>query len=193
MTAVAADQGASGRPRPSPQRIVIRDPVEADLPAIVAIFNAAIRGRISTAQLEEVSVEQRLPWFHDHSPDAHPLWVAEREDRIAGWLSFHSFKKRSAYDRTAEISVYVDEQFRRTGVGRTLLEQAIARAPTLRLSALLGCIFAHNEASLRLFENAGFERWGCLPRVARVDEIERDVVILGRQVTASDARELTPL
>lgn len=183
MTAVAGDKGTPGGPLPSPEPILIRDAVEADLPAIVAIYNAAIRGRISTAQLEEVSVEQRLPWFHDHSPDSHPLWIAERDGRTAGWLSFHSFKKRSAYGRTAEISVYVDEQFRRTGVGRTLLEQAIARAPTLRLSALLGCIFAHNEASLRLFEKAGFERWGCLPRVARVDEIERDVVILGMQAT----------
>jgi L-amino acid N-acyltransferase YncA len=185
MTAVAADKGASGGPRPSSERLVIRDAVEADLPAIVAIYNAAIRGRISTAQLEEVSVEQRLPWFQKHSPGTLPLWIAERDGRIAGWLSFHAFKKRSAYGRTAEISVYVHEQFQRAGVGRTLLEQATARAPALQLSALVGCIFAHNEASLRLFENAGFERWGYLPRVARVDEIERDIVILGINVAAA--------
>jgi len=182
MTPAVADQKkVDDRPRPIPA-LIIRDATEADLPAIVEIYNAAIRGRTSTAQLEEVSVEQQLPWFHEHSAGAHPLWIAERDGRVAGWLSFQSFKRRSAYRGTAEVSVYVHEQFRRAGVGRTLLEKAIARAPNLRLSALIGSIFAHNEASLRLFEQAGLERWGILRRVAKVDGIEHDVVIMGRQV-----------
>jgi phosphinothricin acetyltransferase len=33
-----------------------------------------------------------------------------------------------------------------------------------------------------LFEQLGFERWGLLPRIARLDEIERDLAIMGRQV-----------
>jgi len=40
-------------------------------------------------------------------------------------------------------------------------------------------IFAHNEPSRQLVERAGFVRWGLLPRVAELDGIERDVVILG--------------
>lgn len=54
----------------------------------------------------------------------------------------------------------------------------------ISLSALLGCIFAHNQPSLQLFEHAGFERWGFLPRIARVDGLERGVVIMGRHVPA---------
>ena len=182
MTAAVADKKkVDDRPRPIPA-LTIRDAAQADLPAIVEIYNAAIRGRISTAQLEEVSVEQHLQWFREHSTGAHPLWIAEREGCVAGWLSFQPFKKRSAYRGTAEIGVYVHEQLRRAGVGRTLLEKAIAQAPSLRLSALVGSIFAHNEASLRLFEQAGFERWGVLRRVAKVDGLEHDVVIMGRQV-----------
>ena len=57
--------------------MIIRDALEADLPAIVEIYNEAIRGRISTAQLDEVSVEQRRPWFHAHLAKSYPLWVAE--------------------------------------------------------------------------------------------------------------------
>jgi phosphinothricin acetyltransferase len=182
MTAAAADQNtAEDRKSPLPAPI-IRDAVEADLVAIVEIYNAAIRGRISTAQLDEVSVAQQLPWFREHSAGTHPLWVAEREGRVAGWFSFQPFKKRSAYRSTAEISVYVHEQFRRTGVGQALLDNAIARAPGLGLNALVGSIFAHNEASLRLFEHAGFERWGVLRQVAKVDGIGHNVVIMGRQV-----------
>ena len=164
--------------------MIIRDAVEADLPAIVEIYNEAIRGRISTAQLDPVSVEDRLPWFREHSAASHPLWVAENEGQIAGWLSFQSFITRCAYRGTAEISVYVSGKHRRAGVGRALLEKAIAHSPSLEINALVGCIFGHNEPSLRLFERLGFERWGLLPRIARVDEVERDLVMVGRHVSA---------
>lgn len=184
MSAAVADKNKLESPQRSRPALIIRDAVESDLAAIVGIYNAAIRGRISTAQLEEVSVEQRLPWFREHSAGTHPLWLAEREGRVAGWLSFQPFKKRSAYRKTAEVSVYVHEQFRRTGVGRTLLEKAIARAASLKFSALIGCVFGHNDPSLRLFERAGFERWGVLPRIAQVESIERDLVIMGRPVSA---------
>lgn len=182
MTAVAANSNTVGGQRPPLQSMIIRDALEADLPAIVGIYNAAIRGRISTAQLDPVSVEERLPWLREHSPESHPLWVAEIDEQLAGWLSFHPFITRCAYRGTAEISVYVDESFRRGGVGQALLEKAIAHAPRLKLTALVGCIFAHNKSSLRLFERLGFERWGFLPRIARVDGIERDLVISGRHI-----------
>ena len=162
--------------------MTIRDALEADLPAIVEIYNEAIRGRISTAQLEEVSGAERLSWFQQHSAKTHPLWVAEVDDQIAGWFSFHFFIKRAAYRATAEISVYVSKKFRGAGVGQTLLKKAIAHSSSLGLTALVGYVFDHNEPSIRLFERMGFERWGFLPRVARVDGVERGVVIMGRHV-----------
>ena len=162
--------------------MIIRDALEADLPAIVEIYNEAIRGRISTAQLDAVSVAERRPWFKAHSATSHPLWVAEIDREIAGWFSFHPFIKRAAYRGTAEISVYVSEKFRRRGVGKALLEKAIADSPALKLSALVGYIFEHNEPSVHLFERMGFERWGLLPRVATVDGVERSVAIMGRHV-----------
>jgi phosphinothricin acetyltransferase len=162
--------------------MIIRDASEADLPAIVEIYNEGIRGRVSTAQLEEVSVEQRRLWFHEHSADVHPLWVAEVDGEIAGWFSFHPYIQRAGYRATGEVSVYVTRKFRRRGIGQALLAKAIADAPQLEFTALIGNVFAHNEPSLRLFERAGFERWGLLPRVARVDGVQRDVVIVGRHV-----------
>jgi phosphinothricin acetyltransferase len=182
MTVVANPTKPGGH-RPPLQEAIMRDAVEADLSAIVEIYNAAIRGRISTAQLEAVSVEERLPWFREHSAESHPLWVAAIDNQIAGWLSFHPYIRRGAYRGTAEIGVCVRESFRRAGVGGTFLEKAIAHAPALGISALVGCIFGHNESSLRLFERFGFERWGFLPRIARVDGVERDLVIMGRHIS----------
>jgi phosphinothricin acetyltransferase len=162
--------------------MIIRDALEADLPAIIEIYNAATATRRSTALLGPVSVEDRLPWFHRHSPDQFPLWAAEIESQIAGWLSFHEFIRRPAYNGAAEISVYVHENFRRRGIGRALLEKATADAPRLKTRALVGYVLGHNEVSLRLFEQAGFERWGCLPRIAKFEASERDLVIVGRHV-----------
>jgi phosphinothricin acetyltransferase len=162
--------------------MTIRDAVEGDLPAIVEIYNAAIATRMSTALLEPVLVEERLPWFRRHSPERFPLWVAESEQQIAGWLSFHEFIPRPAYGGAAEISIYVHQMFRRRGIGRALLLKAIADAPRLKTRALLGYVLGHNEASLALFEQAGFERWGRLPRIAQFEQVERDLVIVGRHM-----------
>ena len=39
--------------------------------------------------------------------------------------------------------------------------------------------FAHNEASVKMFESFGFEGWAHFPRVAELDDVERDPVVLG--------------
>jgi phosphinothricin acetyltransferase len=153
-----------------------------DLPRIVAIYNATIASRMVTADLEPVSVASREAWFHEHRSDFRPLWVAENCGEINGWLSFSRFYARAAYDKTAEVSVYIDERARRTGIATYLLEQAIGHAPNIKIDTLIGFIFGHNQPSLNLFEKFGFARWGYLPAVTSLDGIERDVVIVGRKV-----------
>jgi phosphinothricin acetyltransferase len=153
-----------------------------DLAQIVEIYNATIPSRQVTADTEPVSVESRVGWFEDHKPGFRPLWVVEVEGRIAAWLSFSSFYGRPAYNKTVELSVYVHASFRNRGLGSYLLAQALRQAPSIGVNTLLGFIFGHNEPSLRLFENFHFTRWGELPKVATLDGIERDVVIVGRRV-----------
>ena len=164
------------------EEMKIRDAVETDLPAIIKIYNAAIATRIATAQLEPVTFEGRRDWLKQHSSDQHPFWVLEIDCSVAGWLTLKPFLPRRAYRGTAEVSLYVDEKFRRRGIARTLLGEAIVRGPSLEINAMVGLIFAHNKPSLKLFEQLGFEKWGLLPRVARLDQVERDLTIMGRHV-----------
>ncbi len=154
-----------------------------DLPRIVEIYNATIASRQVTGDLDPISIESRLPWFHAHQPESRPLWVAEVEGRVIGWLSFSDFYGRPAYCKTAEISLYVDEPVRRCGWGSYLLGEAIAHAPALQINRLLAFIFGHNLSSLALFKKLGFESWGLLPGVASLDQVERDLIILGRKVS----------
>jgi phosphinothricin acetyltransferase len=162
--------------------MVIRDAVGNDLAAIVAIYNSTVPTQIVTADFEPVTVESRLPWFASHTPDDRPLWVMEIDNTVAGWLGFQSFYGRPAYKETVELSLYVSPDFRRRGIGRSLLEKAIEASPTLRITTLLGFIFAGNRPSLKLFEQYGFEQWGYLPRVAKFETSEQDLVIVGKKV-----------
>lgn len=160
----------------------IRHATQADLPAIVAIYNAAIPGRLATADTAAVSVDDRREWFAAFDPASRPIWIAESGGQMAGWLGLRSFYGRPAYHRTVEVAVYVAPGFERRGIARALLANAIDAAPALGIATVLAFVFGHNEASLALFGQAGFGEWGALPRVAELDGIERDVVILGRRL-----------
>lgn len=152
-----------------------------DLARIVEIYNATIPSRMVTADLEPIAVESRVRWFDEHT-GRRPLCVVEREERVAAWLSFSPFYGRPAYDRTAELSIYIAEESRRLGLGSYLMGQALSHAPALGVDTVLGFVFGHNQPSLSLLDKFGFQRWGLLPRVAVLDGVERDVVILGRRV-----------
>ena len=60
--------------------------------------------------------------------------------------------------------------------------ERLVHAPTLGVDTLLGFIFGHNQPSLALFRRFGFQRWGELPKVAVLDGVERDLIIVGRRV-----------
>lgn len=155
----------------------------ADLPVIVAIYNSTIASRQVTADTEPISVESRLPWFHDHTPERRPLWVVEGEDgTVMAWLSFSNFYGRPAYSGTAELSIYVAETARGKGLGRYLLQEAINFAPRIKIHTVLGFIFGHNTPSLNLFAGFNFEIWANMPRVANLDGIERDLLIMGKRI-----------
>lgn len=158
----------------------IRDAVEGDLPEIVSIYNSTIPERMVSADTEPISVESRIGWFREHIPESRPLWIAEDEGEVIGWLSLSDFYDgRPAYHATVEIGIYIKEGYRGEGLGRRLLGEAIRRAPSLGIRTLTAGVFAHNEPSLRLFESFGFERWAHYPRVAELDGVERDLVVLG--------------
>ncbi len=162
----------------------IREAQENDLEAIVQIYNAAIPDRIATADLEPVSVFSQRSWFFSHNSESHPIWVIEnlnedQNSQILGWLSLQPFYGRIAYHKTAEVSIYIDPDFQNQALGKLLLAHAIENSPSLGISTLLGFIFGHNQPSLKVFKHFGFTQWGFLPKVAELDQVERDLAILG--------------
>lgn len=165
------------------ENLIIRDAEKNDLPAIVDIYNSTIASRMVTADTEPITVQSWEPWFRGHNPASRPLWVVLDQKKICGWISFQSFYGRPAYHATAEISIYIHQDFRGKKLGQYLMQKAIDACPQLEIKTLLGFIFAHNEPSLKLFYRLGFAKWAHLPNIAELDGIERDLIILGKRVT----------
>jgi phosphinothricin acetyltransferase len=67
-------------------------------------------------------------------------------------------------------------------LGKQILQYCIDNAPKLGIKTLFGFIFPHNEASLKLFRRFGFEDWGTLPNIAKLDGQEYGVKILGKRI-----------
>lgn len=153
-----------------------------DLPKIVEIYNSTIPSRMVTADTEPITVESRLNWFKEHDPSIRPLMIILLNEQTVGWMSFQSFYGRPAYQATVEISIYINENFRGKKIGQTAIQKAIEISPSLGITTLLGFIFAHNKPSLGLFKKFGFEKWAHMPKIAVLDGIERDLVIVGKRL-----------
>jgi len=160
-----------------------RDATPEDLPLIVHIYNSTVPGRMVTADTEAVTVESKRTWFLSHQPASRPIWMVENEGQTVGWVSFRDFYGRPAYRATAEISIYLHPDHRGRKLGKEILQYSISQCPRLGVRQLLGFIFAHNIPSIKLFEQAGFTRWGLLPDVAVMDNQSYSLSIYGLTIS----------
>lgn len=155
----------------------------ADLPEIVAIYNSTVSSRQATADLSPVSVNSRMMWFDAHRRAHRPLYVlCDAARQVAAWSALSDYYPREAYRISAEISVYVHQDFRRQGLGQYVLVKMMEKAAKIGIRNLIAVIFAHNAASIALFAQAGFTLWGTLPQVCDMEDFEADVVILGKRI-----------
>jgi len=140
-------------------RIVVRDAIKSDLPALLEIYNHAVRTSPATFDLAPQTLAQRRRWFSGHK-GPHPLVVAERGGAVVGYASLSEFRDKPGYSRSAEDSVYVHPEFQGKGIGMLLLREIIARATKLGYHTIIAGIVPPNEASFRLHKRLGFERVG---------------------------------
>ncbi|MGK2910367.1 MAG: N-acetyltransferase family protein [Sphingobium sp.] len=163
--------------------IAIRLAVEADLPAIVAIYNESIPGGWSTADTKPITVADRLEWFRKFDPARRPIWVAEDAGTVVGTVYLSSFyHDRPAYSATAEVSVYVALSHRKMGLGMRLKRFAIEQCPKLGVTTLMSFYFEHNQATARINEQLGFVTMGHLTEIADVGGVKRGLIIAGLRI-----------
>ena len=157
-----------------------RPATRADLPGILAIYNASIPAHMSTADLSPQQLPARQAWWDQRDHATRPVLVMEESGRVIAWGAFTNFKDRAAYAPTAEVSVYVDPSAVGRGVGRTMLDALLARTTECGIDRVIALCFAHNEASVRLFGSRGFTEWGRIPDACDMHGVRRTVVMLGK-------------
>ena len=111
-----------------PAHLTLRDAHPDDVPAILDIYNEAVRNTTATYDHEEVTLEARQAWFAAKRAAGWPVLVAEDAGEVVGWATFGPFREKAGYALTAEHSVYVRHDQRGAGVGHALMNALIERA-----------------------------------------------------------------
>lgn len=166
----------------------IRNATEADLPAIVDIYNQSIPAGWSTADTQPIAAVDRIEWFRKFDPARRPIWVAEVNGQVVATAYLSSFYAgRPAYDATAEVSVYIATDAQRQGIGRRLKKFVIDECPRLGVTTLLSMHFDHNEATRRINDSLGFQQMGHLTEIAVVQGRKRGLVISAIRIPLKNA------
>ena len=139
----------------------LRDTVDADLPAITAIYADEVLHGTATFELDppdETEMASRLAGVRKLDL---PWLTAEADGQLLGYAYLSPFRLRPAYRYCVELSVYIAPGARGRGVGRMLMEALIARARALGLRHLIGAIGdSANAGSIALHKAAGFREAG---------------------------------
>jgi L-amino acid N-acyltransferase YncA len=155
--------------------LAIRDLRPLDWQEVVEIYAEGIATGVATFEVAPPSWER---WDAAH-PEIRVVAVVD--ERIAGFCALAPVSGRRCYRGVAEESVYVASWAQGRGVGRALLDDAIARSEAAGIWTLEAGIFPENKPSLRLHLGCGFRLVGVRERLGEADEVWRDVLLLERR------------
>ena len=154
---------------------MIRELRSDDWPAVRAIYEEGIRGGDATFETETPSWER---WDAAH---AELRFVAERDGSVVGWAALSPASARHCYRGVGEVSVYVAEAARGSGLGRELLDRLVELSEQSGYWTLTAGVFPENQASLRLHKSCGFREVGFRERLGELSGVWRDVILLERR------------
>jgi len=144
----------------------ILDATEDDLPAILAIYNDAVRNTTAIWNEVEGDLCARRAWMQDRHAKGFPVLVAkDTHGVVLGYASYGDWRSWAGYRHTVEHSVYVQADARGQGVGRDLLAALIARAKETGKHVMVAGIEASNVPSIHLHQSLGFHEAGRLREV----------------------------
>ncbi len=70
----------------------------------------------------------------------YPYLVVCRNEKVMGYAYAHAFVGRAAYDRSVELTIYLDHEVRKCGMGRLLYETLEKRLKAMGKLNLYACI-----------------------------------------------------
>ena len=143
--------------------IQVREALASDLPTINDIYNEYIIHTTITFDEEPWSLQQREQWFSQYTHGPHTVLVAANEGLVVGFAYTSPFRYKSAFQRSAEVTIYTHKEAPK-GLG-TRLYRALILAVEEHFHRLYAMITLPNEKSLALHAKFGFRAVGNLDDV----------------------------
>ena len=163
-------------PEDLPADVTTRPVTDEDMTAVLAIYEEGLATRNATFETRVPTAKQlRAKWLPGMA------WVAELKGEVVGWTAVIPISGRDCYAGVGETSVYVTEAARGRGVGKALLYTQVMEADKAGLWTLQTSIFPENRASLALHHSAGYRTLAVRTRIAQLDGVWRDTVLLERR------------
>ena len=156
--------------------LVIEEMAPAHWQQVRQIYQEGIGTGLATFETRPSSWEK---WDQGHLPFAR--LVALSDGGVKGWAALGAVSLRPAYSGVAEVSVYVGAIWRGQGVGSLLLEKLVAESEKNAIWTLQASIFLENESSIKLHRRFGFRHVGIRRRIAKLNGVWRDTVLLERR------------
>lgn len=135
-----------------------------DASQIAEIYNHYVLETTISFETEAVSEHEMRARIADISSH-YPYFVIEKNGRISGYCYAHEWKRRNAYQYTLETTLYLHPEAKGQGLGTLLMNALTEACRQAGFRALVACITADNEPSIRLHEKLGFTRASFFPAV----------------------------
>lgn len=154
---------------------------EQDLSEVKNIYDWYIVNSTATFHTEPIQIEQFKEFIYvNHS--LYKSYLIFTDNEIAGYCFLTNYKKRQAYDRTAEVTIYLKPAFCNKGIGKITLKHLEIKAKENRLKNLIGIISGDNEGSIALFEKSGFEKCAHFKNIGEKFNKILDVVAFQKEI-----------
>ncbi len=150
----------------SSNKLIIRTASAKDAPALLSIYAPYVEHTAITFEYEVPSLDefrQRVL----HTLQQYPYLIAERAGRIIGYAYASPFHPRAAYQWAVETSIYVDQNEKRSGVGKALyisLEKVLKAQNITNLNACIASPRVDDEYltrnSIQFHEHLGYSMVG---------------------------------
>jgi L-amino acid N-acyltransferase YncA len=154
---------------------------ERDFEIIKEIYDFYIENSTATYYTEKISIEE-LKAFTPCGDKKYKSYMILAGSEVCGFCYFAQYKKRQAYDRTAEVSIYLKPDAIGKGIGNAALLQLENAARESGIAVLIGIISGDNGNSIRLFEKNGYEKCGHLKKIGEKFSRVLDVVFYQKMV-----------
>jgi phosphinothricin acetyltransferase len=159
----------------------IRAATAADIPAITAIYDQAVRHGTASFELEPPDAAEMARRRQTLVDGGFPYLVAEADGTVAGYAYAGPYRPRPAYRWSVEDSVYVAPALQRRGVGRVLLDRLIAEAEQRGFRQMIAVIGDSAQTpSIELHRAAGFRLIGTVDSVGHKFGRWLDTVLMQR-------------